>query len=61
MTLWKSFAALSAASLMKERFYNAIDELHDRDFVAAVFKNLELDIEVDPADLASVPKDGPLM
>lgn len=44
-----------------ERFYNAIDELHDRDFVAAVFKNLELDIEVDPADLASVPKDGPLM
>lgn len=44
-----------------ERFYNAIEELHDLDFVAAVFKNLELDIEVDPADLANVPKEGPLL
>lgn len=44
-----------------ERFYNAIEDLHDRDFVAAVFKNLELEIEVDPADLQNVPKDGPLM
>lgn len=44
-----------------ERFYNAINDLHDREFVAAVFKNLELDIEVDPADLANVPKEGPLM
>jgi len=44
-----------------ERFYNAIDDLHDLDFVAAVFKNLELEIEVDPADLQNVPKEGPLM
>jgi len=44
-----------------ERFYNAIEDLHDLDFVAAVFKNLELEIEVDPADLQNVPKEGPLM
>ncbi|MBL7945060.1 MAG: lysophospholipid acyltransferase family protein [Flavobacteriales bacterium] len=44
-----------------ERFYNAIEDLHDLDFVAAVFRNLELEIEVDPADLANVPKDGPLL
>lgn len=44
-----------------ERFYNAIEDLHDREFVAAVFRNLELEIEMDPADLANVPKDGPLV
>jgi putative hemolysin len=44
-----------------ERFYNAIEDLRDLDFVAAVFRNLDLEIEVDPADLANVPKDGPLL
>ncbi|HNR53977.1 MAG TPA: GNAT family N-acyltransferase [Flavobacteriales bacterium] len=44
-----------------ERFYNAIDDLHDRDFVAAVFKNLELELEVDPADLQNIPKEGPVI
>lgn len=56
-------ALLTEVSGLKklERFYNAIEDLHDREFVAAVFKNLELEIEVDPADLANVPKEGPLM
>lgn len=44
-----------------ERFYNAIEDLHDREFVAAVFRNLDLEVEVDPADLASVPREGPLI
>ena len=44
-----------------ERFYNAIDDLHDRDFVAAGFKNLELELEVDPADLQNIPKEGPVI
>ncbi|MBX2973176.1 MAG: lysophospholipid acyltransferase family protein [Flavobacteriales bacterium] len=44
-----------------ERFYNAIEDLHDLEFVAAVFRNLELEIDVEPADLANVPKEGPLM
>ena len=29
-----------------ERFYNEVQHLHDLEFTAAVFKNLELDIEV---------------
>lgn len=44
-----------------ERFYNAIEDLHDREFVAAVFRNLELDLDVDEADLAHVPGEGPLI
>ncbi|MBL7940953.1 MAG: lysophospholipid acyltransferase family protein [Flavobacteriales bacterium] len=44
-----------------ERFYNAIEDLHDLDFVAAVFKNLELELEVSDADLANVPKEGGLV
>ncbi len=44
-----------------ERFYNAIEDLQDREFVAAVFKNLDLELEVDPADLAHIPKEGPLI
>lgn len=44
-----------------ERFYNAIDDLQDLDFVEAVFKNLELEIEVDAGDLANIPKEGGLI
>ncbi|MBL7952247.1 MAG: lysophospholipid acyltransferase family protein [Flavobacteriales bacterium] len=44
-----------------ERFYGALQDLRDLEFVAAVLKNLDLEIDVDPADLASVPKDGPLI
>ena len=29
-----------------ERFYNSVEALHDMEFVAAVFRNLELEIEV---------------
>lgn len=54
---------LSEVSGLKklERFYNQIQDLHDREFVAAVFQNLELEVDVDPADLANVPREGPLM
>lgn len=44
-----------------ERFYEDVQDLHDLDFVAGVLKRLELEIEVDPADLANVPKEGPLI
>jgi putative hemolysin len=56
-------ALLTEVSGLKklERFYNAIEDLQDLDFVAAVFKNLELEIEVDQEDLANVPKEGGLV
>lgn len=44
-----------------ERFYNAIDDLQDLDFVAAVFRNLELEIEVSETDLQHIPRTGPLV
>jgi len=44
-----------------ERFYNAIDDLRDLDFVSAVFKNLDLEVEVGEADLAHIPKEGGLV
>jgi len=44
-----------------ERFYNAIEDEHDRDFVAAVFRNLELELDVDPADRLNIPKEGPVI
>ncbi len=44
-----------------ERFYNAIQHLQDLDFVAAVFKNLDLEIEVTEADLAHIPTTGGLV
>jgi putative hemolysin len=43
-----------------ERFYNTVEDLHDLDFVAAVFRNLELEIEVSEKDLASIPREGGL-
>lgn len=54
---------LSEVSGLKrlERFYNAIEDEHDRDFVAAVFRNLELELEVDPADRLNIPKEGPVI
>lgn len=54
---------LSEVSGLKrlERFYNAIEDEHDRDFVAAVFRNLELELDVDPADRLNIPKDGPVI
>ncbi|MBK6882278.1 MAG: lysophospholipid acyltransferase family protein [Flavobacteriales bacterium] len=44
-----------------ERFYNAIEDLHDLDFVEGVFKNLELELDVDAADLNNIPKTGGLI
>lgn len=43
-----------------ERFYNDIEDLHDLDFVAAVFRNLELEIDVSDKDLAAIPREGGL-
>lgn len=56
-------ALLTEVSGLKklDRFYNAIEDLHDLDFVEAVFKNLELEIEVSDADLANIPKEGGLV
>ena len=44
-----------------ERFYNEIQHLHDLEFTAAVFKNLELDIEVADEDVERIPKEGGLV
>lgn len=44
-----------------ERFYNEIQHLHDREFTAAVFRNLELEIEVSDQDLEQIPKEGGLV
>lgn len=41
-----------------ERFYNGIEDLQDLDFTAAVFRNLELELEVSEQDLAHVPREG---
>ena len=43
-----------------ERFYNSLESLHDLEFVAAVFRNLELDIEVSQKDLDNIPREGGL-
>ncbi len=53
-------ALLTEVSGLKklERFYNAIEDLHDLDFVEAVFKNLELELEVAEADLAQHSQEG---
>jgi putative hemolysin len=44
-----------------ERFYNAIDDLHDLEFVDAVFRNLELEMDVSSEDLDHIPKEGGLV
>lgn len=44
-----------------ERFYGELEDLRDLEFVAGVLKGLELELDVDPADLANVPKEGPLI
>lgn len=44
-----------------ERFYNGIEDLHDLEFAAAVFRHLELDIDVASEDLAHIPKEGGLV
>lgn len=44
-----------------ERFYNEIQHLHDLDFVAGVFRNLDLTIEVSDQDLENIPKQGGLV
>ncbi len=56
-------AVLTEVSGLKrlERFYNEIDHLHDLEFTAAVFRNLELDIEVSDEDLERIPKQGGLV
>lgn len=53
-------ALLTEVSGLKrlERFYSDIEHLHDLEFTAAVFRNLELDIEVTDADLENVPRTG---
>lgn len=56
-------AVLTEVSGLKrlERFYNEIQHLHDLEFTAAVFKNLELDIEVADEDVERIPKEGGLV
>lgn len=56
-------ALLTEVSGLKrlERFYNEIDHLHDLEFTAAVFRNLELEIEVSDEDLERIPKQGGLV
>ena len=44
-----------------ERFYNEIEDLQDLDFVKAVFRNLDLELEVPEEDLANIPKEGGLV
>lgn len=41
-----------------ERFYNEIEQRPGEDFIGALFKHLELGIEVDQDDLQQVPKEG---
>lgn len=56
-------ALLTEVSGLKrlERFYNDIQHLHDLAFTEAVFRNLELELEVSDADLAQVPREGGLV
>jgi len=44
-----------------ERFYNGIEDLKDLEFTAAVFRHLELEIEVAPQDLENIPREGGLI
>ncbi len=41
-----------------ERFYNEISVLPGEDFIGALFAHLDLRLEVDPAELERVPKEG---
>lgn len=41
-----------------ERFYNEIKVAPGEDFIAALFAHLDLKLEVDPADIERVPKEG---
>ena len=41
-----------------ERFYNEISVLPGEDFISALFAHLDLHLEVDPADIERVPKEG---
>jgi len=56
-------ALLTEVSGLKrlERFYNGIEDLHDLEFAAAVFRHLELEIDIAPEDLANIPKEGGLV
>jgi putative hemolysin len=56
-------ALLTEVSGLKrlDRFYGAIEDLHDLEFVDAVFKNLDLELDVSEADLANIPKEGGLV
>lgn len=53
-------ALLTEVSGLKrlERFYNDIEHLHDLEFTAAVFQNLDLELDVPAADLEQVPRTG---
>ena len=44
-----------------ERFYNGIEDLKDLEFAAAVFRHLELELEVAPQDLENIPREGGLI
>jgi putative hemolysin len=44
-----------------ERFYNGLGDLQDLDFVAAVFRDLKLDLDVSDEDLDHIPKEGPVV
>jgi putative hemolysin len=41
-----------------EKFYDSIGHLHDLEFVAGVFTNLDLDLEVSDADMQNIPTTG---
>jgi len=56
-------ALLSEVSGLKrlERFYSAIEHLHDLDFAEAVFRNLDLALDVPEKDLDGIPRKGGLV
>jgi len=56
-------ALLTEVSGLKrlERFYSEIEHLRDLEFTAAVFRNLDLEIDVADQDLERIPKEGGLL
>ncbi len=44
-----------------EKFYHTLDGLHDLEFVAGVFRNLDLELDVAQEDLTNIPGEGGLL
>ncbi|MBK8500287.1 MAG: lysophospholipid acyltransferase family protein [Flavobacteriales bacterium] len=56
-------AVLTEMSGLKrlERFYNEVQHLHDLEFAAAVFTNLDLELDVSDQDMEQIPREGGLV